>query len=300
VTPLNYNIIIIGLINKERVMRVTGGHQNVINTLQKSETGRKLLSEAEKRGVKIEFKPNNGDNVNGQYNPNNNTITVDSNNLETMVETLGHELVHATTRENGNSKNEELSAFLIGEKIAKEAGVDANPHHADFWKNHVANSYKDLKQDNGIMGSLNALGIAAQGNNPATAGANTPIAGNIPNLSQLANYGAQAANPQTAAQNPFQAAQNAAQQTAPELQNPMNGQQNAGMFMQLIQMIMQMFMQMFAQMGQQQNQQNNPANPLNPTANNNQANQTNPLAPQAQPAQQQQPRMVFMAFNMQG
>jgi hypothetical protein len=275
-----------------------------INKLMQSPTGMKLLQEAQNKGVKINFAQNNGDNVLGQYNPNNNTITVENGNMETMVETLAHELVHATTRENGNSMNEETTAFIIGEQVAKEAGVDTNPHNADFWQNHVANSYKGLAQDNGIMGALNALGIAANeaqakgytggGNNAAAPALNyadaANAAGNV-NLAQAAN------DPFTAAMN--QAAQigtgNAANTAANA--NPLNNQQQAnpmaagqdGM-MQMLMMILQMIMQMLGQAGLMNNQQQ--GNQQNPLANP----QTAPQAPQTNPQQQQHKMFVAMSF----
>jgi DNA uptake protein ComE-like DNA-binding protein len=259
----------------------------------------KLLQEAQRRGVQINFAQNNGDNVLGQYNPNNNTITVENNDLETMVETLAHELVHATTPENGNSLNEEYSAFVIGEQVAKEAGVDNNPHSADFWKNHVANSYSGLAKDNGIFGALNALGIAA---NDAQA-AIKPAAQNAaaPTYGQAA---AAAANitPQQAATDPFTSAMNqansiiggpqaaAAPAATADQANPLNqadplaggNQQLMQFIMMIVQMLMQMFGQMMGGMGQQQDPlmpQTNPLNPLNPV--------TPQATPQAAPAQRQ-------------
>jgi hypothetical protein len=250
-----------------------------MNTLQQSPTGMKLLQEAQRRGVKINFAANNGDNVLGQYNPNNNSITVESGNLETMVETLAHELVHATTRENGNSMNEEVSAFVIGEQVAREAGVDQNPHHADFWKNHVANSYKGLAQDNGIMGALNALGVAA-GEGNGFAGA-LPGAQYAPVLNPNDAAAAAAnADPTNAANNPYGAANQAAQAAAPT-----NVANDPSQMMQFMMMILQMIMQMF---GQMMNQQQNPTQQQNPLTNNN------PLTPQTQAQPQQHQKMFVM------
>jgi hypothetical protein len=251
----------------------------VINVLQKSPTGAKLLAEAQKKGVKINLGANLGANVNGQYDPKNNTISVKNGDLETMVETLAHELVHATTPENGNSMNEEKTAFLIGEQVAAEAGVDNNHRGAAFWNQHVEKSYSGLAKDNGIMGALNALGIAANDvkNNPnGIAGAQYAAApaGNDPfttAMNQAAGIAAGQANPVQAAANPLGAAQQVGQQAAP---NGVAG--NMQMFMQFIMMILQMIMQMFGgQMGNMdQMMGGNQMNPLQ---------QNNPLAPQAGP-----------------
>jgi hypothetical protein len=263
-----------------------------MNTLKKSPTGQKLLAEAQKRGVKIQFAENNGDRVNGQYNPNNNTITVEKNNIETMVETLAHELVHAVTPENGNSKNEEFMAFKIGEQVAEEAGVNFNKHHDDFWKNHVASSYGNLKQDNGIMAALGNLDKAASANytgfNNAPQAANAGNGGN--NGTDVYNIAKQAAQgvPLAAAQaNPYNAAANAAQQAAPQIQNPMmGGMQGQDMMQQLMAFIMQFIMQLF--MGQMMNmmkdQTNNQDNPFN--NNNNQQQPGNNLLTNNNLAQQ--------------
>ncbi|MEW5822545.1 MAG: DUF6782 family putative metallopeptidase [Cyanobacteriota bacterium] len=230
-------------------MRVSGNDRGCVNTLKKSATGRKLLQEAEKRGVKIEFKPDNGDSKMGQYNPNTNTITVESGNMEKMVETLGHELVHATTRENGNSMNEEKSAFIIGEKIAQEAGVNANPHSQQYWANHVDNAYKGLTQDNGILAKLYALGVDPAVNGTPLNANNTGAATNNNTAAAANPYTAAANNATGAAANPFgdNAAANNPLNPAANGQNPM-----MQMMMQMFMMIMQMMMRLF------QMQQNNP------------------------------------------
>lgn len=235
-------------------MNVTGNDRGCLATLQKSATGRKLLEEAAKRGVKIEFKADNGDSTMGQYNPNNNTITVESGNMEKMVETLGHELLHATTNENGNSMQEEKMAFVIGEQIAEEAGVNNVKHDEAFWGNHVNNAYKGLQNDNGIMNAMNALGVAADEATAAANKANNYAANNAAVAPQLA-----AATPAvpTAPTNPFGAtATNNADPT--NLMNNIQGVQAfMQQFMQMIMMIMQMLQNMF------QNNQQNPNNLLN-------------------------------------
>lgn len=238
-------------------MRITGNDNGAMKTLQKSETGRKLLAEAEKRGVKIEFKPDNGDSTMGQYNPNNNTISVENGNIEKMTEVLAHELLHATTSENGNSMNEEKMAFIMGEQVAREAGVDYNPHDNNFWNNHVDKAYTGLKNDNGIMSAINALDLAAGQGTPTNTATNTQY-------NQAANQATPAANATPATYDPFaQAANNN------PLQGQLNGPQNGmmQMMMQFFMMMMQMIMQMMqAQPNNNQNQQQNAQDPQNPFA----------------------------------
>lgn len=252
-------------------MRISGNDGGSIAALQRSQTGQRLLAEAERRGVKIEFKPDNGDTTMGQYNPNNNTVTVESGNIEKMVETLAHELVHASTRENGNSMQEEKSAFIIGEKVAEEAGVNYNKHDPSYWANHVDRAYSGLANDNGILSSLYALGISPTGQDPLPA---NQRANNAANNTNNANYAANNANnfvaPNAAANNYADAANNYAnagnQLNNLNQQNPANNpmqQMMAGMlqmFMQMMQMMMQMFMQM--QNGQQQNNNQQAQNPF--------------------------------------
>lgn len=171
-------------------MNTTGNDCGAMNALLNSSTGRKLLAEAERRDVKFEFKPDDGDNQKAKYNPNTNTIVVEYGSLEKMTEHLGHELVHATTRENGNSMKEEKMAFILGEQVASEAGVNNNPHSNSFWNNHVDKSYKNdrLKEDNGIMGALSFLNndtaqVAPQQNN------DTNLMGALNSLNSLVDQG---------------------------------------------------------------------------------------------------------------
>lgn len=246
-------------------MRITGNDNGAMNTLKKSQTGRKLLQEAEKRGVNIQFKPDNGDSTMGQYNPNTKTITVEQGNIEKMTEVLGHELVHASTPENGNSMKEEKMAFIIGEKIAGEAGVNKDPHTESYWNNHVNSAYSGLKNDNGIMSALSALDLAA---NQATAAntAATNATNNADTATNATNTGNTAANATPAQENnPFDIANNNNQQT--QQNNPQNG------FMQMMMQFFMMMIQMFMQ--------NRPNNNQNQQQNTQQNAQLNPFAFQA-------------------
>lgn len=221
---------------------ITSGN-NALNRLTSTATGYKLYQEALKRGVNIKFAENNGDNVMGQFDPKSNTITVENASLEQMVEVLGHEMVHATTKENGNSKNEETSAFIIGEQIAQEAGVNTNAHDASFWQQHVNNAYTGLQSDNGIASALTGLGIGPTGNN--SIGANPAIqaadagagnAGKVDDAGKVAN-------------NPFNNNVNQ--------QNPDNNAM--GNFIQIMIQMLNMLLQMMQQFGGNNNLNNKPA-----------------------------------------
>ncbi|MEW5822560.1 MAG: hypothetical protein AB1782_20370 [Cyanobacteriota bacterium] len=177
---------------------------NVMNLVGATPTGSKLLNEAARQGVNIQFLPNNGDNVIGQYDPTSNTVSVEENDLETMVEVLSHELVHSTTPGNGNSLEEEYSAFLVGEKVAGEAGVDYNPHSNSFWSDHVKSSYGDqgLVASNGILNDLGMMGIELPGlgstGGNLTPGLNLPgseftASGGIGAMASAGSFGAFAA-----------------------------------------------------------------------------------------------------------
>lgn len=139
-----------------------GNGNQVLDTIAKSPTGLKLLQQAQQAGVKINFAPDKGDGVNGFYDPNNNSITVHAKDLETMTETLAHELYHAVTKGNGNSIEEEKAAFAIGEQVAGEAGVDANHRGTAFWDAHVERAYAGdgLARTNGTAAAMAQMGIA--------------------------------------------------------------------------------------------------------------------------------------------
>lgn len=247
-------------------MQISGNDNGALAALKRSATGQKLLAEAEKRGVKIEFKANNGDSTMGQFNPNNNTVTVENASLEQMVETLAHELVHASTKENGNSMQEEKSAFIIGEKVAEEAGVNYNKHDPSYWANHVDRAYSGLSGDNGILSSLYALGISPTGQDPLPANQRGNYAANNTGNNYANNFVTPTAANTAAADTGNYAANNAANadptQAANMQNNPM-AKMMAGMmqmFMQMMQMIMQMMMQM--QNGQQNNTQQQAVSPF--------------------------------------
>lgn len=142
----------------------TNATTNAEEILKDSPTGMKLLEEAKNNGTKIIFDKGE-EGVNGYFDPNNNTIHIHANGSEDQAETLAHELLHATTAENGNSLEEEKEAFKIGESVAAELGIDRIHRGEDFWNKHVDSAYKGdgLKKDNGIEAAMANLGITNKG-----------------------------------------------------------------------------------------------------------------------------------------
>ena len=134
--------------------------QNSLSAIAADEEGQILLQQAEARGVKIQV-GNLPPNVNGQFDPNTNTITVkDPNNIKT----LAHELVHAATPENGNSLAEEGAADEVGYRIAERiAGRDLdgrNDQQANFAKRELYTlRTAGGQQNNNIAGVLSSMGI---------------------------------------------------------------------------------------------------------------------------------------------
>jgi len=105
--------------------------------------GSKLLNEARRRGVSIK-QGNTPRGVLGQYNPFNNTITVKNGN---DVDTVVHELVHAVTRNDGTSKDEEGTANVVAERItARVEGRKAKNPQKTY--NSTLPLYPDLQGTN--------------------------------------------------------------------------------------------------------------------------------------------------------
>lgn len=233
-----------------------------LQKLLSTPTGQKLFQECQQKGVKINFAEDNGDSSMGQFDPKTNTITVENGSLEQMIEVLAHEMLHASTPENGNSKQEELAAFLIGERAASEAGVNNNPQGADFYGAHIDKAYAGLQEDNGISNAISNMGLGA--NQIGNVGQNSFNTGNA-NI--FAMSGTNGNNVFASTANPFSLGDN-------QQANGQQNQQNDPM-MQMFQMMMNFFsvmMQMMPQVAGNNNQQQN---------NNNQAS-INPFMQQQQ------------------
>lgn len=116
--------------------------------------GQKLLAMAAERGVKIQV-GHLPSNLLGQFNPNTNTVTISANNPDS-IETLGHELVHAVTPEDGTSKTEEATANVVGNQIKSRLNGQA-PRDPRTIVNETIPLYPKLKADNGILQKLPRL-----------------------------------------------------------------------------------------------------------------------------------------------
>jgi hypothetical protein len=142
----------------------TNGNSNGNQTLQQSlqaiasdPEGRILLSKAQERGVKIQAGETGAPNVLGKFETGSNTITVkDPSNVKTLV----HELVHATTPEDGNSQKEEGLANVIGNRVESRLKGTA-PENPNQIINQTIPLYPDLQGSNNIINSLSKLGITA-------------------------------------------------------------------------------------------------------------------------------------------
>lgn len=131
--------------------------QNSLNLIATDPEGQKLLAEAQKRGVTIKV-ANTGDrNVLGAFDPRTNSITIgNGNNIKTIV----HELVHATTSQDGNSQTEEGLANVVGKRVeSRLRGIPLEDPTTTF--NNTLPNYTNLNRNNNIRQSLSNLGIVA-------------------------------------------------------------------------------------------------------------------------------------------
>lgn len=131
--------------------------QRNLDLIKSDPEGRRLIEEAERLGISVAI-GNTGDrNVLGQFDPRNNTILVqDANNIKTIV----HELVHATTEGDGNSQQEEGLANVVGRRIESRLTGRPLEDPQRTFANTIPN-YPQLRANNNIVASLQALGIVA-------------------------------------------------------------------------------------------------------------------------------------------
>lgn len=158
-----------------------GDLQNSLSAIASDPEGAKLIAEAEAKGIKIEVgdpaaaagandispcncpehgaQQDGGATVNGVFLPGENKIVVrDPNNIKTLV----HELVHATTKEDGNSKHEEGIADVVGRRV--EARVRGNDPGALNERQIYSDKkllYGGLNEFNNVENTLARLGISA-------------------------------------------------------------------------------------------------------------------------------------------
>lgn len=132
--------------------------------------GAKLLKAAEANGYTIEVgdptkggsQEHDADSVNGVTLPDQKKIII-SPNAPDFNKTVVHELLHAATPTDGNSKTEEGMADVIGYRVSSRMDGTQMPNTEQQIFNTKANSssYSGLQGDNGIINSLNKLGISA-------------------------------------------------------------------------------------------------------------------------------------------
>jgi hypothetical protein len=93
--------------------------QEYLNQLAEDPEGQNLLTEAQRRGVSIEVgQP--ADGALAHFDPASNKIVIGKDTMKngTGLQSLIHELVHATTPQDGDSQHEEGMANVIADRIA--------------------------------------------------------------------------------------------------------------------------------------------------------------------------------------
>lgn len=141
-----------------------------LNAIASDPDGAKLLQAAQEKGVTIEVGDpgvaagvGSDNSINGVTltNPNGETKIVvrDPNNIKTLV----HELVHAVSTQDGNSKDEEGIADVIGSRVANRLGGAAvgglNGSDQEIFQKKQQ-YYPELGQSNSIRNTLAGLGLA--------------------------------------------------------------------------------------------------------------------------------------------
>ncbi len=146
-----------------------------LNAIATDPDGRILLKEASRRGVTIGV-GELPENILGRYKRGDNRIIIrpyeDDGKPHTgpgadpdlSIATTVHELVHAVTPKNKNSKTEEGMASVIGHEIESSIGPNGKSlsyeKKNNIFTNYLNNPhYSDLKTDNGIRTDLNNLGL---------------------------------------------------------------------------------------------------------------------------------------------
>jgi hypothetical protein len=130
--------------------------------------GAKLLNAAKANGYSIEVGDpskyasgqGDADSIYGVTVPDQKKIVI-SPNAPDFDKTVIHELVHAATQGDGDSKTEEGMADVIGYRIASRVdGTQAPGSERQIFQSKIAN-YPNLANDNHIIDALNTLGIQA-------------------------------------------------------------------------------------------------------------------------------------------
>lgn len=120
--------------------------------------GAKLLEGAKANGltqigVNSGLNPDGGAGVEGLFDPNSKTIQIANPNSNNLIHVLAHELGHAATAGDGNSRLEEQTVDALGAKIDRDLTGGQSTFKLDI------NSYNDIAAQNGVLNSLRGLGI---------------------------------------------------------------------------------------------------------------------------------------------
>jgi len=144
--------------------------QKSIKQLAKDEDGSKLLKQLQGDGYTIKFDPDYNARTKGNSNAyqDGDTKTIGITELffngsyAEQTGILGHEMLHAATPGDNNSRVEEGLAEVIEQRItARTDGKALTPaeEQAIFDGKFKAGAYENLPVSNDILGSLNELGI---------------------------------------------------------------------------------------------------------------------------------------------
>ena len=129
--------------------------------------GAKLLAAVKEKGISIAVgSPGSDPNTLGSFDGNSITVR-DPRNIKTLV----HELVHASSNGDGNSKEEEGISDVVGSRVASRIadeqglaptslGARTGTDQAIFQSKQQVAGYGNLDQSNAIRQTLRNLGIS--------------------------------------------------------------------------------------------------------------------------------------------
>jgi ubiquitin len=133
---------------------------NVLAEIANDPEGKILLQAAIDKGYTFSVK-NLGDGTNGETYPDKKQIAVNPNAPD-FEKTLVHELVHAATDGDGDSKDEEGKADVIGFRVASRILGKSGPNEQQIYNAKISNpAYANLGRTNNVDASLARLGITA-------------------------------------------------------------------------------------------------------------------------------------------
>ena len=136
--------------------------QGAIDKIASDPEGAKLLQAAKAQGLKSitvnpGLNPGGGpvgtQGVTKQLGNGSQAIEIANPNSPDLIHTLGHELGHAATSQDGDSWTEEQTVDRIGDRIQQRLTGRGSGYHLD------ENAYRNLPRDNGVRDSLRRIGI---------------------------------------------------------------------------------------------------------------------------------------------